>query len=51
MITYRAYFAHALLDWLFDQLRTAEDPDTIVGVLYDIGCNLEKGLIRVSHVK
>jgi hypothetical protein len=42
----RSYFAHALIDWLLNQLN---ETDSTVGLLYDIGCNLEKGLVRVEH--
>ncbi|KAH9819534.1 hypothetical protein DFH28DRAFT_1093566 [Melampsora americana] len=42
----RSYFAHSLIDWLLKQL---DEKYSTVGLLYDIGCNLEKGLIRVKY--
>ncbi|KAH9809131.1 hypothetical protein DFH28DRAFT_906578 [Melampsora americana] len=43
----KSFFAHALMDWLINQL---DESDSKVGFLYDIGCNLEKGLIKVEHL-
>ncbi|KAH9820360.1 hypothetical protein DFH28DRAFT_1079765 [Melampsora americana] len=41
----KSYFAHSLTDWLLKQLDKA---DSKVAFLYDIGCNIEKGLITVT---
>ncbi|KAH9807804.1 hypothetical protein DFH28DRAFT_1088667 [Melampsora americana] len=38
----KSYFAHSLIGWLLKQL---DEKDSTVGLLYNIGCNLEKGLI------
>lgn len=41
--------AAAMIDWLYDQVTAPETPrESKLGILYDIGCNLEKGLIKVS---
>ncbi|KAH9808472.1 hypothetical protein DFH28DRAFT_909578 [Melampsora americana] len=42
----KSYFAHTLIDWLLNQL---DESDSKVAFLYDIGCNLEKGLCRVEY--
>lgn len=48
-IKIRAYFSHALIDWLMERFSSGSFPSKPrLGVLYDIGCNIEKGLIRVS---
>ncbi|KAH9823894.1 hypothetical protein DFH28DRAFT_1161825, partial [Melampsora americana] len=45
----KAYFSHAMIDWLLKNLASGSFPDDPrIGILYDIGCNIEKGLIRVS---
>ncbi|EGG04331.1 uncharacterized protein MELLADRAFT_89479 [Melampsora larici-populina 98AG31] len=38
----KSYFAHSLTDWLLKQL---DEADSKVLFLYDIGCNIEKGLL------
>ncbi|KAH9811863.1 hypothetical protein DFH28DRAFT_1084730 [Melampsora americana] len=45
----KAYFVHALIGLLFDSILEArtETNDASVGLLYDIGCTLEKGVIKV----
>ncbi|KAH9823105.1 hypothetical protein DFH28DRAFT_922033 [Melampsora americana] len=42
----KAYFSHAMIDWLLKNLASGSFPDDPrIGILYDIGCNIEKGLI------
>ncbi|KAH9820357.1 hypothetical protein DFH28DRAFT_884969, partial [Melampsora americana] len=45
-----AYYAMALIDWLLEQTAEAVQGQDYkcVGVLYNIGCNFEKGIVRVS---
>lgn len=42
----------ALIDWLLEQIAEAVQGQDHkrVGVLYDIGCNFEKGIIRVCYL-
>ncbi|KAH9812856.1 hypothetical protein DFH28DRAFT_1129636 [Melampsora americana] len=44
----RAHYVHALLGYLFDAILEArtETNSASLGVLYDIGCTLEKGVIK-----
>ncbi|KAH9822662.1 hypothetical protein DFH28DRAFT_833891, partial [Melampsora americana] len=45
----KSYFAHAFLGSLLDRTHEENKPPHRFGVLYDIGCTLEKGIERVSH--
>lgn len=45
---FRAYFAHALLGSVLERTEEADKPPWRFGVLYDIGCTLEKGIKRVG---
>ncbi|KAH9813486.1 hypothetical protein DFH28DRAFT_896366 [Melampsora americana] len=42
----RGHFPVAMLDWLLKQ----SEEDMRYGVLYDIGCNMEKGILKVGDI-
>ena len=44
----RAHFLHALLGSLISRTSKENAPPPRVGVLYDIGCTLEKGMRKVN---
>ncbi|EGG02901.1 uncharacterized protein MELLADRAFT_90500 [Melampsora larici-populina 98AG31] len=45
----KAHFAHTMVDWLLDRAKEPDDErPRKCAFLYDIGCNLEKGIKKVS---
>ncbi|KAH9808450.1 hypothetical protein DFH28DRAFT_935886 [Melampsora americana] len=40
----KSHFAHSMIATLLDRISEPDKPPKTVGVLYDIGCTLEKGL-------
>lgn len=44
----RAHFLHALLGSLISRTSQENSPPPRIGVLYDIGCTLEKGMTKVN---
>lgn len=47
---FRSHFAHALLSWFLEHIHEPESRPRQVGILYDIGCNIEKGLAKVFQI-
>lgn len=45
---HRSYYAQALLNSLLNRLSCEGDSPRRVGILYDIGCTMEKGIIKVQ---
>lgn len=43
----RSHFALALIQWLLDLFSNEQEVDASLGVLYDIGCNLDKTIKKV----
>jgi hypothetical protein len=43
----RAYFPMTMIDFLLKATQSNKDNPKKCGFLYDIGCNMEKGIIRV----
>lgn len=48
MILIRAYYALALIDWMLRMTEERGLGENNLGFLYDIGCNIEKGIIKVG---
>lgn len=44
----RSYYALSLMKWLLDITGEGEAPAKRVGFLYDIGCNILKGIEKVT---
>ena len=44
----RAHFVHAMLASLISRTKKEDVAPPRVGILYDIGCTLEKGIIKVT---
>ncbi|KAG0147632.1 hypothetical protein CROQUDRAFT_42480, partial [Cronartium quercuum f. sp. fusiforme G11] len=44
----KAHCVHALLGSLISRTTEEDGPHPRIGVLYDIGCTLEKGITKVS---
>ena len=44
----RAYFPMTMIDHLFQATKETGVERKTLGFLYDIGCNVEKGIIRVG---
>lgn len=45
----RSYYSLTMLNWIFSVLLL-RNTTSKVGFLYDIGCNMEKGILKVSQV-
>lgn len=43
----RSYYAQALLNSLLDRIKCEGVPPRRVGILYDIGFTMEKGILKV----
>lgn len=47
---HRAFYALALIKWILDLTADRQGGANTLGILYDIGCNVEKGILKVSLV-
>ncbi|KAH9813942.1 hypothetical protein DFH28DRAFT_895812, partial [Melampsora americana] len=45
----RGYYPLAMIDWILQSTTDNNGNVPRFGVLYDIGCNLEKSIIKVNH--
>lgn len=49
--SHRGHFTIAMFDWLMKQARGTSESTEVewkIGIIYNIGCNLEKGIKKVS---
>lgn len=48
------HFPVAMIDWLIAQVEQSQEEEEVAGwkfgILYDIGCNLEKGIKKVCSI-
>lgn len=47
MPSFRNSYALALIQWLLDLFAKDGEVDTSLGILYDIGCNLDKTIKKI----
>lgn len=46
----RLYYSYALFEWLFEITRDLGTSPQRIGILYDIGCTMQKGIENVSII-